>query len=75
MYQIHCISNVYAVGVFTIYLIIIYVSFQNIMNTAKQKHIHLGEFFQIFKRCSSDDFYKYEMNMGFYNGKKLAAQL
>ena len=31
-----CISNVWAVGVFTIYLIIIYV--KNIMNTEKQKH-------------------------------------
>ena len=32
----------YAVGVFTIYLVIIYVSFQNILNTAKQKHKAFG---------------------------------
>ena len=36
------------------------------MNTAKQKH---GAFECIFKPCSLDDFYKYKMSMGLYNGK------
>ena len=31
---------------------------------------HLGEFFQIFKRCSLDDFQKCKMSMGLYNRKE-----
>ena len=41
MYML-CISNGKAVGVFTVYLIIIFISFQNIMNTDKQKHNTFG---------------------------------
>ena len=44
-----CISNVKAVGVFTIYLIIISVSFQNMMNTAKEKHKTFGCIFPEFQ--------------------------
>ena len=36
---------------------------------------HLGEFFQIFKQCSLDDFHKYKMSMGLDDGKKPVAQL
>ena len=51
---------------FTIYLIIIYVSFQNIMNTAKQKHEWVN-FTIFFKQCSVDEFHKYKLSMRLYN--------
>ena len=35
----------------------------------------LGEFSQIFKRCSLDDFHTYKMFMGLYIWKKPVAQL
>ena len=31
---------------------------------------HFAEFFQIFKQCFLDDFHKYKMSMGLYNGTK-----
>ena len=34
------------------------------MNTSKQKHTTFRWNFQIFKRCSLDDSYKYKMSMG-----------
>ena len=59
-----------------IYLIVIYVSFQNMMNTVKQKHKIFWWIFQIFKRRSPDDIHKHKMSMGLYNGgKKHVAQL
>ena len=36
---------------------------------------HLGEFVQIFKQCSLDDFHQYRMSMGLYNWKKNVAKL
>ena len=55
-------------GVITIYLIFIYFSFKNIMNSVKQKD--KSEFFQIGKRYSLDDFHKYIMSMGLNIGEK-----
>ena len=45
------------------------------MNTSKQKHKTFGRNFPDLKRCSLDDFHKYKMSMGLYNGKKPVDQL
>ena len=56
-------------GFLTIYLIIIYVSFQNIMNTAKQKH--LGEFSRFVSDVLLLNFINIKCQWDFILGKNL----